>query len=1470
MSLAVPSIIGNKNIMYPYPGGTVQWANLFNNLSPYVFDGGNAIALDSEQNVYVAGFTGRLRENTISNNISGGTIYIRGTTQDLSAQRPPFRSTGAILIKYTTDGNPQWCRFVDYSGNVNISGQTSNTLVSNFREEIGLGLTIDSSNNIYMCGQHYGNNITFSTDTISTPFFIDISNINRDISCTRNGFIAKYNSAGNFQWGHICAPISISGAPKIDYNAISYYNNNIYIGGVVNRSVSNNNTAIFYSIDNNNIIIKKENFNIGGGGFSIPCIISMSSTNGAYNWHRYIVNENTNGIDRINTIAVNNNIIYFGADFFVDMCGTTNITEKTVLFSGTGINTSSTGPNNIVVTYKSTTTRNSSIVIGKYDLNGTAISGTYIDSFNGTDYNKIDRIQKIIFDNSNNLIIAGTSTGYNIDLSDLSYSRPNLTSSNIKMDEAIFIAKYDTSLNPIKARIIDTYRRNLSTDVYTSDMARSIAVDSRNNIYVAGVLTDSSDNTQFVRIDNAIIDRYNAGGRSYGALLQLNSDLSAQWGIAIDNTFVNYRYEEIRDIVIDKYDNIYITGYGPGYDNLNNSSSNSYNTSLQFGKDISNNTVIRSMGTINGFNYDICGYSGSHGFVAKYSPGYINIVPEQDGEQINMKYFHTKNYRNNIKYDFINPSNNIDISFSNKGIIDISYIPETQPANSTQYYVELKGAKTNRNQIIQSRPFTYNPIPAIQLAPYVTMTTTIDGITSLNGIAVDSKGYIYVCDVSQHCVRRFNPTFNDTSGVVVAGIAGDASLSGSDLSRLLNPIQIVIDTYDNLYILDTYYGTDNIRIIKWNTNPLLNINILSTYYDNTSNKLESKYMYINKNKEHIIFSYIYYDKNYDNNTSRTYIKLIKYNVLDNSLFLIHEFLGYDFFYDTVVVTNNLNNVDISYSIFNIKMLIINEIPVIYPYVNNYLIHVINNYNYIITLYSSSYLNRPYEVFGGLTRIQYNNSIFNINSIIQNSVTNENYSIIIPNNNKLQTFIVRTQAVSDYFTLPGNNKFNSIANDPSDNIYAIYNNNSILIKPQIVKLWVDISYNIAEQNIILEWNLIGNQQNSNIYYNIYKYNDSLKTYILIRKNISDKIFIENVKQELYSFTNKYKIETLNKYNGNKISNIITILIPNKEPTLTFIPNPITLKSNSHISYNPITISYDISQELLYEPISTSITLQNIYGTYISNIELNENNQIIINNLGYNDEFKLEINSNITLNNIGMQIYTINTTTYIFLPKTGMLTTPIIGTIEPSYNTCRIYLQGFQLDSKSINDLSYIKFNNDGETNDKYLLKQSGSTYYVDIINLETNTSYNNVSLVLYYNSIPDSKSNIIETDTFNFNTLNVNPTIRINRINNKLDYGNYVELYYTINNVLLNDISDNVYINIKINGEENMDNSYLDTYNDSNTILLGSINLQSLNVNTMQLKLIKYNNENNQIITVSSIYSNIVSNLNFNEPFDITI
>lgn len=144
--------------------GNAQWARATN--IPVVLNGTpvaefSDIALDASGNVFVCGIAHR-----------GGT-YDYGSGVTLT---PPNTNNydDAILVKYDTNGVPQWARTV-------TSGETSTSFA---------GVTLDSSGNIYAVGKHQGNTtVNYGSGISVTP----PQNVT-------NPVIVKYDSAGTPQW----------------------------------------------------------------------------------------------------------------------------------------------------------------------------------------------------------------------------------------------------------------------------------------------------------------------------------------------------------------------------------------------------------------------------------------------------------------------------------------------------------------------------------------------------------------------------------------------------------------------------------------------------------------------------------------------------------------------------------------------------------------------------------------------------------------------------------------------------------------------------------------------------------------------------------------------------------------------------------------------------------------------------------------------------------------------------------------------------------------------------------------------------------------------------------------------------------------------------------------------------------------------------------------------------------------------
>jgi sugar lactone lactonase YvrE len=87
-----------------------------------------------------------------------------------------------------------------------------------------------------------------------------------------------------------------------------------------------------------------------------------------------------------------------------------------------------------------------------------------------------------------------------------------------------------------------------------------------------------------------------------------------------------------------------------------------------------------------------------------------------------------------------------------------------------------------------------------------TIISNIDGW----GLAIDSDGYLYVCDKKKNEVRRWKR--GDMNGIVVAG----GNDGGNRLNQLSSPHNIFVDQEHSVYVSDR----DNHRVMKWTKNAI--------------------------------------------------------------------------------------------------------------------------------------------------------------------------------------------------------------------------------------------------------------------------------------------------------------------------------------------------------------------------------------------------------------------------------------------------------------------------------------------------------------------------------------------------------------------------------------------------------------------------------------------------------------------------
>ncbi len=163
--------------------GIPQWGRWINGGQ------GNGIVLDSNKNVYVTG-----QSTTVSMQVSLNTYF--------NQVKPEFTSTASFLFKYDSNGVPQWGRWLDGSG----------------ATDIGLGLCVDSLDNIYAVGQ--GGNVF--QDYINTVFSETKPN-----AINAGAYIVKFNNNGVPQWGRWIDGTSTD----IAYDVKADIYNNVYICG---------------------------------------------------------------------------------------------------------------------------------------------------------------------------------------------------------------------------------------------------------------------------------------------------------------------------------------------------------------------------------------------------------------------------------------------------------------------------------------------------------------------------------------------------------------------------------------------------------------------------------------------------------------------------------------------------------------------------------------------------------------------------------------------------------------------------------------------------------------------------------------------------------------------------------------------------------------------------------------------------------------------------------------------------------------------------------------------------------------------------------------------------------------------------------------------------------------------------------------------------------------------------------------
>jgi len=166
--------------------GTKQWTELLGTSSD---DSSNGITVDSSGNIYVTGYTG----GDLDGNTNAGSSEI----YDI------------FVSKYDSDGNRQWTELLGTSSN-----------------EIGYGIAVDSSGNIYVTGETYGN-LDGNTNAGGSEIFV-----------------TKYDSNGTKQWTELLGTSSSDRGKGIAIDL----SGNIYVTGYTAGNLEGNTNAGYADI----------------------------------------------------------------------------------------------------------------------------------------------------------------------------------------------------------------------------------------------------------------------------------------------------------------------------------------------------------------------------------------------------------------------------------------------------------------------------------------------------------------------------------------------------------------------------------------------------------------------------------------------------------------------------------------------------------------------------------------------------------------------------------------------------------------------------------------------------------------------------------------------------------------------------------------------------------------------------------------------------------------------------------------------------------------------------------------------------------------------------------------------------------------------------------------------------------------------------------------------------------------------
>jgi len=371
--------------------GNYVWAVSFGGSE---YDAGFAIAVDANGNSYI---TGQFR-NTVDFDASSATEALTSSGQ-----------SDAFLAKYDTDGNLAWAHKM---GGASFDG--------------GQDLALDGSGNVYVCGD-FQNSGTFDPADMTDVLFTEGQS---------DGFFAKYNSNGQYQWAKNIGGSDFDAANRI----VAADNGDVYVAGGFIGTADMNGSDIGTN-------------EITSAGFGDVFLVKYNHA-GVFIWAKKIgglAGESVTALD-----FDQNGNVYVGGDFFGNIRFNSSNNDSLT----------SLGNNDVFFT--------------KYNTSGDFI---WAKSFGGT---QADDLSGLSIGIDNRIYISGYFRG-TIDLNASPTHSPFTSAGEID----IFLAAYDDSGNHIWSQTIGGT---------SDDYCEGLITDENGRIYITGYYAgiadfDASSNT---------------------------------------------------------------------------------------------------------------------------------------------------------------------------------------------------------------------------------------------------------------------------------------------------------------------------------------------------------------------------------------------------------------------------------------------------------------------------------------------------------------------------------------------------------------------------------------------------------------------------------------------------------------------------------------------------------------------------------------------------------------------------------------------------------------------------------------------------------------------------------------------------------------------------------------------------------------------------------------------------------------